>query len=317
MTLDHLKQLSPRAMAALAGAVLVVLGVGLGVSAALSSDGSADKTTGTVDLRTAVSDAGAMGPTAPPPRGGTQPPVLGADTATTEPVWLQKQRQAEAEQNEREAAEAPEPGSPQQRLSQIPPTTRPPNLGPVPSLPTAGPAVSGTRQVGTNGQTPLRGSWGGRPEELSSFLLANNPSPRFTVPSLALAQLYVKYAAEVALRADVLWAQMLHETGFGKYGGDVTSLQNNFAGIGATGGGAVGYRFPTAEAGVKAHIAHMVAYVYTTNPAPWTNATVDPRYAAVNPRGNARVLSDLNGRWAVPGTTYGQAIERLVVQINR
>ena len=319
MRLPNLKRLSPQLLAAAAGAVLVLVGAGLGLAAAFSTDASAPPGQAAVESAAggATAAAGSIDATAPP-TGGSQPPMLGADTATTEPTWLRKQREAEAEQKQREA-QTPEPGSPQERLSQIPGTGQLPLLGPVPTLPSGGPTIAGvgTRQVGTNGQTPLRGTWGGRPEELSSFLLASNQSPRFTVPALALAKIYVKYAAEVDLRADVLWAQMLHETGYGKYSGDVTSLQNNFAGIGATGGGAAGHQFPTAEAGAKAHIAHMVAYVYTTDPASWTNATVDPRYDAVNPRGAARVLADLNGRWAVPGTTYGQAIERLVARINR
>jgi len=54
---------------------------------------------------------------------------------------------------------------------------------------------------------------------------------------------------------------MIHETGYGMYGGDVVPEQNNFAGIGATGGGAPGIAFPTAEAGVMAQVAHIVAYV--------------------------------------------------------
>ena len=152
---------------------------------------------------------------------------------------------------------------------------------------------------------------------MARYLTANNASPRFTVSTLALAQLYVTYAAQAGLRADVLWGQMIHETGWGSYGGDVGSLQNNFAGIGATGGGARGYDFPTAEDGVKAHVAHMVAYVYLVSPVGWANELVDPRYNAVSPRGVARVISDLDGRWAVPGVGYGATIDTHVAALNR
>ena len=110
---------------------------------------------------------------------------------------------------------------------------------------------------------------------------------------------------------------MIHETGYGMYGGDVLPEQNNYAGIGATGGGNPGLSFPTAEAGVRAQVAHMVAYVYPDDRATWTNAAVDPRYTAVNPRGAARVLSDLDGRWAVPGIGYGAAIDRHVTAMNQ
>ena len=141
-------------------------------------------------------------------------------------------------------------------------------------------AGAGTALVGTGGSTPIRGVWSGAPQCLADYLLAQSPDPAFSVPVLTLAGYYVHYAAEVGLRADVLWAQMLHETGFGRYGGSVAAGQNNFAGIGATGGGEAGSSFPTAEDGVKAQIAHMVAYVFTQDMAPWTNATVDPRYDA-------------------------------------
>ena len=136
------------------------------------------------------------------------------------------------------------------------------------------------------------------------------------MPTSVLAGYYVRYCAEAGLRADLLWAQMIHETGYGMYGGDVLPEQNNYAGIGATGGGNPGYSFPTAEAGVMAHVAHMVAYVYTSSPVSWADATTDPRFDFVYPRGTASVLADLNGRWAVPGTEYGQHVEAIARAIN-
>jgi N-acetylmuramoyl-L-alanine amidase len=109
---------------------------------------------------------------------------------------------------------------------------------------------------------------------------------------------------------------MIHETGYGMYGGDVLPEQNNYAGIGATGGGNPGCSFPTAEAGVMAHVAHMVAYVYEDSPVSWADTTTDPRFDLVDPRGIVSVLTDLNGRWAVPGTTYGQKIETIARKID-
>jgi hypothetical protein len=186
--------------------------------------------------------------------------------------------------------------------------------GPSQASPTA--AGPSSRAVSQGGATPLTGIWAGTADELSRYLLRNEPAPQFTVPTETLAGYYVKYAAEVGLRADVLWAQMLHETGFGAYGGSVSPGQNNYAGIGATGSGEPGIAFATAEAGVMAHVAHMVAYVFTENRAPWVNSITDPRYDMVSPRGVARVISDLDGRWAVPGDGYGVAIENHVRAIN-
>ena len=65
-----------------------------------------------------------------------------------------------------------------------------------------------------------------------------------------------------------------------------------------------------------AQVAHMVAYVYSESPVQWANATTDPRFDFVNPRGAAVVLADLNGRWAVPGTSYGQHIEDIARRLN-
>jgi len=173
-----------------------------------------------------------------------------------------------------------------------------------------------TAAVLTDGQTPLVGVWSGTADRLASFLLGIEPEPCFTVSTVALAEHYVYYCADAGLRADVLWAQMIHETGYGAYGGDVWPEQNNYAGIGATGGGAAGMSFATAETGVMAHVAHMVAYVYQSSPVSWADANTDPRFDFVNPRGAAYVLADLNGRWAVPGTEYGQRIEDVVRAIN-
>lgn len=166
------------------------------------------------------------------------------------------------------------------------------------------------------GRTPIRGVWSGSAERLAAFLLAESPAPRFTVPVSVLAQYYVRYCGEAGLRADLLWAQMILETGYGRYGGDVAPGQNNYAGIGATGGGAPGVIFTSAQAGVLAHVAHMVAYVYPSSPVPWANANVDPRFDLVSPRGVAAVLADLDGRWAVPGHGYGEHIEAIAGSIN-
>jgi len=184
-----------------------------------------------------------------------------------------------------------------------------------PSDPETGPADT-TAVVLNGGQTPLRGVWSGTAERLAAYLSEICPSPSFTVPVLDLAGYYVRYSAEAGLRADLLWAQMIHETGYGMYGGCVLPEQNNYAGIGATGGGEPGISFPTAEAGVIAHVAHMVAYVYDQSPVAWADATADPRFDFVNPRGVAVVLADLNGRWAVPGATYGESIEGIALAIN-
>ena len=50
-------------------------------------------------------------------------------------------------------------------------------------------------------------------------------------------------AARYNIRAEVLFAQMMNETGFLRFGGDVSIYQCNFGGVGATGNGAAGIDF--------------------------------------------------------------------------
>ncbi|MHB1343802.1 MAG: glucosaminidase domain-containing protein [Thermoleophilia bacterium] len=317
-------QPSAQWIAGIAGLVLVLAGAALAavVIGGPGLDGSAP-------------DAGSTVPMSSGLENGTEPPSAGAGATPTsqragsvqtapeptpsaieqEPFWRTKQREAEARLLGADggsggvgaiAVIAFDPTREAAAAAAARPAIQTPTVATGPT----------TRAVSQGGATPLTGVWAGTATELSAYLLRNESAPRFTVPTETLAGYYVKYAAEVGLRADVLWAQMLHETGFGAYGGSVGPGQNNYAGIGATGGGAPGVSFASAEAGVMAHVAHMAAYVFTAAPAPWANSTTDPRYDMVAPRGVARVLSDLDGRWAVPGDGYGVAIENHVRAIN-
>ena len=62
------------------------------------------------------------------------------------------------------------------------------------------------------------------------------------------------------IRWDIAFFQMMLETGNLKFGGDVSSTQNNFAGLGATGKHVPGESFPDIETGVKAHLQHLLLY---------------------------------------------------------
>lgn len=60
------------------------------------------------------------------------------------------------------------------------------------------------------------------------------------------------------IRAEVLFAQMMNETGFLKFGGDVSIYQCNFGGVGAVGNGASGLDFRSYAA------AHYKAFGYSS-----------------------------------------------------
>jgi hypothetical protein len=171
----------------------------------------------------------------------------------------------------------PEPAPPE-RLSQIPgPAT--PAARPVPTLPSGAPPSRGSGPAGGHERTDAQGHLGRPPRRALVLPVASNLSPRFTVPALALAKIYVKYAAEVDLRADVLWAQMLHETGHGSG----TSLPPEQLRASAPPGVGRPDICPHAEAGAKAHTPTW--WPTCTPPIRLlTNATVGPHYASTAAR---------------------------------
>ena len=147
--------------------------------------------------------------------------------------------------------------------------------------------------------TPILGN-----PELTAFQLRNylyqiNPS----APDYA--NWYISLGHKYGVRGDIAFCQALLETGYFRFGGAVLPTQNNYAGLGATGGGARGVVFPTPQAGIEAQMQHLYAYA-TTYPLPANTVQLDPRFQLVN-RGSARNWEDLSGRWAVDAD-YGDRI---------
>jgi hypothetical protein len=148
-----------------------------------------------------------------------------------------------------------------------------------------------------------------------NYLLKINPSPNISVTPEELVSYYYEEATKEGVRPDVAFAQALHETGNFSYGGTVTPDQNNYCGLGTTSEYVQGGYFPSAQIGVRAHIQHLLAYATTRIPS---SDIVDPRYTMVRDIYGAMTLPhwlDLNGRWAVPGTYYGQHIMAIFQQI--
>lgn len=156
-------------------------------------------------------------------------------------------------------------------------------------------------------ETPIMGSCAMTAPELASALLAKNPAPSVNCDVQAFAAYYIAEGAAEGVRGDVAFFQAMHETGWLKFGGQVSPEQNNFAGIGATNDGAAGATFETPEYGVRAQIQHLKAYACKE---PLKLACVDPRFGLVT-RGCAPYWEGLDGRWAVPGIGYGANIVRL------
>ncbi|MBE0428351.1 MAG: glucosaminidase domain-containing protein [Thermoleophilia bacterium] len=148
--------------------------------------------------------------------------------------------------------------------------------------------------------------------QLEAELASVNPGHGFP----GLSQMYVEWGYRFGIRADVAFAQMLHETNYLRFTGDVKAHQNNFAGIGATGGGNPGNSFATPELGVIAHYAHLAWYVFPDHVNEFCTPLYDPRHFGDTHRNSVRTIRDLGGQWAVPGTGYGDAIARIATRIN-
>ena len=123
-----------------------------------------------------------------------------------------------------------------------------------------------------------------------------------------LVDLYWRESEREDIRPDLALAQSIVETGTYAYGGDVHHNQNNFCGLGTTGGGVKGATFKTPELGVRAHIQHLLAYTQKKRPK---TAIVDPRYELAHnirmERGMVDTWYGLNGTWAM-GSLYCEKI---------
>lgn len=153
------------------------------------------------------------------------------------------------------------------------------------------------------------------PERLMAFLADRNPKvdPRFR----EIARWYKYYGEGWRVRWDYAFFQMALETNFLSYRrgdgrrGDVWETQNNFAGIGATGGGVRGERFPDVKTGVHAQIQHLVAYSGEHLVAPVAKRTrenQDDIIARSQRLGREVTFGDLARRWATD-RAYAKSID--------
>ena len=110
---------------------------------------------------------------------------------------------------------------------------------------------------------------------------------------------------------EVLYGQVMKETGYLKFGNLVQPDQCNFGGLGATGAGNPGYSFGSVREGLRAQVQHLKAYGSTD---PLVNPCIDARFKYVS-RGCAPRTIDLNGKWAVPGVGYGESIDAIAKEV--
>ena len=153
------------------------------------------------------------------------------------------------------------------------------------------------------------------PDRLMAFLRQRNGhlDPRFK----SIAHYYRQHGEAWRVRWDYAFFQMAIETNFLTYRrpngkmGDVDPRQNNFAGIGTTGGGVPGDSFPDVSTGVLGQIQHLVVYSGETVGEPVASRTRLKQHhiLAISRKLNRPVLfSDLARRWAVD-PKYANSIE--------
>lgn len=157
------------------------------------------------------------------------------------------------------------------------------------------------------------------PQRLMDFLKAHNSNlaQRFS----SIANLYKSHGEKWRVRWDYAFFQMAVETNFLQFRkanglpGDVSITQNNFAGLGATGGGVPGDRYPDVSSGVLAQIQHLVVYSGERVPQPTGFRTRlkqdDILHASAKITARRPVnFQDLAGRWAAD-RSYGRTISAI------
>lgn len=133
-------------------------------------------------------------------------------------------------------------------------------------------SVKGTSIMGTSSTSV---------EQMVKYYKAHAAYPAFyagtDAPTIeAFCQIYMEECAAEGVKAEVAFCQAMNETGFLKFGGQVSITQYNFAGMGATDDGAAGASFPNVRTGVRAQVQHLKGYASTDA---LNNACVDPRFA--------------------------------------
>ena len=134
-----------------------------------------------------------------------------------------------------------------------------------------------------NALHPIMGSSSTTVDQMVSYYNSVTSYPGFyantDAPTIRqFCQIYLEECNAEGVKAEVAFVQAMKETNFLRYGGDVQIHQFNFAGIGATGGGAPGNSFPSVRIGIRAQVQHLKAYASN---APLNQACVDPRFQYV------------------------------------
>ena len=126
-------------------------------------------------------------------------------------------------------------------------------------------------------------------------------------------RIFVEEADREGIKAEVVFAQTLLETGYLQFGRQVKIEQFNFAGLGATDGGAAGadfsgYGSSGVRMGVRAQVQHMKAYASPTiTKETLKTECVDPRFDLISPKGSAPYVEFLGQKENPTGNGWATA----------
>src|SRR5262245_22684312 len=155
------------------------------------------------------------------------------------------------------------------------------------------------------------------PGRLTEYLRSRNPdlNPRYD----GVATEYMRLGERLGVRWDFAFYQMILETGSlsyrrGNRAGDVKAAQNNFAGLGATGGGEPGESFKDIPTGVRAHLEHLLLYSGERLDNPVADRTRKVQEWGVLTKWHSRftraiTFADLAQQWAPGSTSYARMLD--------
>lgn len=128
--------------------------------------------------------------------------------------------------------------------------------------------------------TPIMGNSTTTVQQMVNYFNSKASYPEYYQGSDAktiqeFCQIYYDECKTEGVRAEVAFSQAMNETGFLRFGGDVDISQYNFAGLGATGNGNPGNKFPNVRTGIRAQVQHLKAYASTDA---LKNGCVDSRF---------------------------------------
>jgi hypothetical protein len=144
--------------------------------------------------------------------------------------------------------------------------------------------------------------------QINAYVRSRNPNAPL------LGEYYVRFGRKFNIRADIAAAQMVHETGFLKFGGEVKPEWHNPAGLSSSVPGERFQRFANWEQGVHAHYERLNCYIrpsdqtgqggeYDNNYGHWRY------YELIKTYGSADRLYDIARLWAEsPAEVYAAKV---------